>query len=194
MAKRRIKDGPGQILLDLTRRIEPGLEKPIATVPVSQGEVFLVDGANVISAVNGKPRLEVLLALVVGLKRAGGEFCCIFDANVGFRLRKSSGVRVCRAYGQLLDTCPRHFVESTGGLRADELLLQRANVLKQRIITNDRFNDARERYPWLNDEDKHLVKLVVVGEEVQVPALDIFASWNRKFGDLARELIRVIGG
>jgi hypothetical protein len=104
-----------------------------------------VDGANVMNAANQGARLEILLVLLVELMKAGGNFCCIFDANVRFQLRKSSGARVYEAYLKLLETYSHQFAESTGGLRADELLLQRADSLKQRIITNDRFNDYKER-------------------------------------------------
>jgi hypothetical protein len=79
-------------------------------------------------------------------------------------------------------------------LRADDLLLQRANALKQRrIITNDRFKDFRTQYPWLLEEDKHLVKLVVVGNNLQIPALELMVEWHRGLSKLCSELISLLG-
>ena len=97
------------------------------------------------------------------------------------------------AYRKLLETYPDHFTESTGGLRADELLLQRAASKKQRIITNDRFNDFKRQYLWLNEEDKYLVKFVVVADELQVPRLEILVEWHRGLSKLAEELIISLG-
>ncbi len=127
--------------------------------PIRIGETLLVDGVNVMRANSQDTRLEILMALIVELKRAGGNFCCIFDANAKFQLRKYSGQRAYEAFLRLVSTYPHHFALSTGGLCADELLLQRADSLKQRIVTNDRFNDFRDRYTWLQQEQRHLVNL-----------------------------------
>jgi hypothetical protein len=169
------------------------IEEPKPVIPIVGNELLLVDGANVMNATNRGARMEILLVLLVELKKGGAEFCCIFDANVRFQLRKSSGIRVYEAYLKLLDTYPHQFAESTGGLRADELLLQRADTFKQRIITNDRFNDFKERYVWLKDENKHLVKFAVVGHELQVPSLGILAELQHTYGKLVRELIVLLG-
>jgi hypothetical protein len=186
------------MLLDLFSR--PTLPVVVAqpVIPVRKGEVLLVDGLNVMNArkdVEPKLDLRLLLVLLIEVRRAGGEFCCIFDANTPYLLERDAGKKICTVYQELRRKYSNLFAQSTGGLRADDVLLQRANSLpSRRIVSNDRFRTFWEKYPWLKKEDEHLVKFVVVGDKLQVPGLGLICEWERHMGDLGAELISLLPG
>jgi hypothetical protein len=73
-------------------------------------------------------------------------------------------------------------------MRADELLLQRAEEFQQRIISNDRFKDKLDVYPWLQNEKVWLIKFAVVGNELQIPDLKILVDCGGDLGNLIHEL------
>jgi hypothetical protein len=135
----------------------------------------------------------MLLVLLIEAARAKRKFCCIFDANAPFLLQRFAGERVFDVYKDLLKIFPNQFAQTTGGLPADELLLQRADALsRRRIVSNDRFRQFRDKYPWLANEENHLVKFAVVADKLQVPALNIIVDWDRRISQLGKELIPLL--
>jgi len=97
MPKKRIKDSPEQIRLDFSQSPVPSPAMMVPVLSVRKHELLLVDGLNVINVmkdVGRRGNLELLLALLVELKNAGGNFCCIFDANTPFELSNYSGEKV----------------------------------------------------------------------------------------------------
>jgi len=131
---------------------------------------LLIDGTNVILAWGPKGSLEILTALCAELVERGEDFTCIFDASTRYRLQISDR----DSYLGLLNDS-RCFSEATGGIRADEFLLTLASADRDyKIISNDRFRDYREEYPWLeSSEDTRLIKGNVFNNTLVVPSLGI---------------------
>jgi hypothetical protein len=158
--------------------------------PVKPGEHFLVDGSNVMG-VRGKsqpPSLKTLLHLLIELKENSHDFTCIIDANARFTLLRFAGQPDQEVYIRFLEKYSSRFTESTGGMRADDLLLQRADRLRQRIISNDRFSAYVNKYTWLRNPDARLIKFQMVNKDLQIPALEIIVSCDGELKTLISKL------
>ena len=134
---------------------------------------FLLDGTNVCGwgqqTDANQFSLSPLMTLIVALRTLrGGKVLCIFDANTRFRLREVGQEHL---YEELL-RIPSTFVEVTGGIRADDFLLQEANQSHCQIISNDRYRDYQSRYPWLAKE-KMLVKGGILAGKIAIPHLEL---------------------
>lgn len=129
---------------------------------------FVVDGLNVCLYRRESPSLPLLLTLLLELTRRGHSFVCLFDASTRFKLTQDDA----SAYAQLVKLLPRYCHEITGGIRADDFILLRADRHGSRIITNDRFKDYIHRYVWVTERDR-LVKGDWILNDLEVPDLDI---------------------
>lgn len=156
------------------------------------GEHFLIDGSNVmgVRGRNQPPSLKVLLHLLIKLKEVGYDFTCIFDANARFILLRFAGQPDHEAYIQFLnrEKYSTRFAESAGGMRADDLLLQRADRLRQRIISNDKFSAYANKYTWLHNPDARLIKFQMVNKDLQIPALEIIVNCDGELETLISKL------
>ena len=118
MAK-KTKAEPGQLFLQL---VEKPPEQAPALTPIFSGEVLLVDGLNVMNGFkpgSGNPWLDFLLLLLVEIRKGQGDFECIFDANTTHLLTPKDR----ESFKVLTSKYRTRLIESTGGLRADDLLL-----------------------------------------------------------------------
>jgi len=117
-----------------------------------------------------KPQLSVLLTLIIALQKKGMSFSVFIDAATRHSLEDSKDV-------DLLDEILSHesgmFTEVTGGVPADRFILFKAKKRKTtRIITNDRFRDHSEAFPFVN-EDGRLLKGAVSEGAIMLPDLDL---------------------
>jgi len=156
---------------------------------IHQGEKFLIDGSNVMST-RGKnhPNLNILLTLLLQIKKTKRDFHCFFDANAHHILRENAGKQAEEGCLGLLAKYPTHFTKAPARMRADELLLQQAHQTQKRIITNDLFIDYVRIYPWLENADGWLIKFVVADNDLQVPAIKIMANCGNDLKKLIQEL------
>jgi hypothetical protein len=156
---------------------------------IHQGEKFLIDGSNVMLA-RGKSHtnLNILLTLLLQIKKSKRDFHCFFDANAQYILRENVGKQAEEACLGLLEKHRTHFTKTPAGIRADDFLLQQAHQTQKRIITNDRFDDYVRIYPWLENADGWLIKFAVVDNDIQVPAIKILANCSNDLNKLVREL------
>ncbi len=160
---------------------------------IKLGEHFLIDGSNVMGGSawkNQPPNFKILLHLLIELKENNYDFTCIFDANARFDLLRFAGKPDQAAYIQFVDRekYSSHFAESTGGMRADDLLLQRADRLQQRIISKDRFKGYENKYTWLRNPDVRLIKFQMVNKDLQIPALEIIVNCDGELKTLISKL------
>lgn len=115
--------------------------------PSRSARPVLVDGSNVMHWAGGKPDLETVKLVVQDLMRQGFAPTVWFDANAGYLTQgRYLGPReLARPIGlphDCINLAPR-------GTPADPLILQRAQKLRARVVTNDQFRDWSETYPYL---------------------------------------------
>jgi hypothetical protein len=157
-----------------------------------RGKTFIVDGSNIVrfcTHKQGHISLEGLLSVLLEIRRQEGDFICIFDANTYFELgkkgKKGSEIR----YAMLKDLLPDEFIEVPGGKKADDFIFPQAEKSGQLIISNDRFKDYRDKYPWLNKEDECLFKGRVMRGYFEIPDLDLSIPVRKDLSKMTDELI-----
>jgi hypothetical protein len=120
-------------------------------------KTVVIDGANVAyeeRSAGGKPKLSNLLKVRSELEERGQEAVIIVDASLKYdiddqeqleKLIKSQQVRQVPA-------------------DADYFIIQFAHELDALIVTNDRYKDYAEQYPWVTE--RRLPYMIVKGEVV----------------------------
>ncbi len=134
---------------------------------VEKKGIVIIDGLNVIR-VKGKdnPDLRVLLAVIGWLVDNQRDFLCFFDAATHFTWAGESDKKT---YERLLAS-DHHFIEVTGGMQADDVIVDEAKSHSDSvIISNDQFRQFNEGpsgdFEWLKDK---LVKVVLSRDVVRV--------------------------
>jgi len=152
---------------------------------------FIVDGLNIIRETGlRKAQLERLLSLLVVLTQKGYDFICIMDANVRHVLREGQSELASRTYEWLRDAFPDHFIECTGGTRADPVILREASDRNAIVISNDRYRDYEDEYGWVVDETR-IWKFNVVRDHMHIHTMKI--SIHKSLTDLNCMLCIALG-
>ncbi|MBP5544013.1 MAG: VWA domain-containing protein [Kiritimatiellae bacterium] len=141
------------------------------------GRTVLVDGTNVCFwADNGNgASLGPVLALARALDAEGADWQACFDASTRHHLAKG-GKGDDAKFEELLRTRPERFVEAPAGICADVFLLQVAAADgKAIIVSNDRYRDHEEEYPFVKDKSR-LFRGIVFRRHVCVPNLGLQCS------------------
>ena len=128
-----------------------------------QGTWIVVDGSNVLYWDRETPKIESVREIVKVLKAAGFLPVVWFDANVGYLIED-------RYLGPLplsdrLGLSHRCVFVAGKGIPADPLLLELAEDLGARVVTNDRFRDWEEQFPRIR-EAGFLVRGYIRGDEI----------------------------
>ena len=122
-------------------------------------EVVIIDGANVAyeeRSAGGKPKLSNLLRVRGELEERGLEAVIIVDASLKYDIDDQSQLEVL-IQSQKVRQVP-------AGTDADYFIIQLADQFNARVVTNDRYRDYLEQYPWIND--RRLPYMIVKGEVV----------------------------
>jgi len=157
-----------------------------------KGKMFLIDGLNICfaySQTEGKVSFEALLSMLQHIRKCGGSFKCMFDANTYYQLRDKGSPKTENFYKKLLHALPNYFFEATGGTPADDFILMDADKNRYPIITNDRFLDYAKKYPWIREEQERLIKGKLIGEDIMIPHLDINIPLRKDLEKMVDELI-----
>ena len=153
---------------------------------------FIVDALNVCfdyPRSEGDFSFEALLTLLVELKKRGGSFKCIFDAN-GYHQIKDICPNNLKWYKKLKRNIPNNFLEVPSRIRADDFILNQADKHGNLIISNDTFMEYSKKYPWTCDrEDMRIIKGMLVSDEIQIPQLDINLPLRKDVETMVEELI-----
>jgi hypothetical protein len=150
------------------------------------------DGLNIIRSYSrrkGYVSFEALLTILVEIRRRGGSFICIFDANTWYELGKKGKSGSDASYAKLRERFPDEFVEVPGRNRADEYILLQAEKNGRLIISNDRFKDYRTEYLWLNSEEQCLFKGTIIRGDIEMPDLKISLPVRKDIARMTEELI-----
>lgn len=138
------------------------------------GKTILVDGTNVCFwADNGKgASLAPVLALARALDADGADWQACFDASTRHHLAKG-GRGDDAKFEELLRTRPDRFVEAPAGICADLFLLQAAAADGGAVIvSNDRYRDHEEQFPFVKDKSR-LFRGIVFRHRLCVPNLGL---------------------
>jgi hypothetical protein len=122
-------------------------------------EVVIIDGANVAyeeRSAGGKPKLSNLLKVRGELEERGFEPVIIVDASLKYDIDDQSQLETL-IQSQKVRQVP-------AGTDADYFIIQFAQELDALIVTNDRYKDYAEQFPWVNE--RRLPYMIVKGEVV----------------------------
>ena len=137
------------------------------------------------------PTLRVLLKLLILLKKEkNASFYCIFDANTTHKLHPDER----EIYIHLLEH-KNYFHQVSGGKRADDYILELADIYDAPVISNDNYSDDKyDRYAWKHREAEPMrlfmgeVINTPFGDHLLLPDLNLRAVLDRKINPLYREL------
>ena len=149
-------------------------DAPAVSLGRLAGRPILLDGTNICfwGRNDSTASLAPLQALVQALDSEGADWQACFDASTRHHLAKN-GKREELVYEQLLRDHPERFAEAPAGSRADVFLLEAAQAEPRAvIISNDRYRDHEERYPFIRDKSRLAVGKVF-RKQLCVPDLGI---------------------
>lgn len=155
---------------------------------------LVIDAKNVIhgSSQSQQPSLLILVGLLLDLHKRNITYKCFFDANTYYVFKDAQLLKEGQAYRELCRTFPDHFIEVPGGNRADDFILDWAHSRGSPIITNDRYRDYFEMYPWLENDSKRRVSFAVHSGIIQIYPLGIKAPIPSDLSKAVSELRNVL--
>ena len=122
-------------------------------------EVVVIDGANVAyeeRSAGGKPKLSNLLKVKRELEERGCEALIIVDASLKYDIDDQTQLETLIRSQQVRQV--------PAGTDADYFIIQFADQLDARVVTNDRYKDYAQQYPWLTQ--RRMPYMIVKGEVV----------------------------
>jgi predicted nucleic acid-binding protein len=122
-------------------------------------EAIIIDGANVAyeeRSAGGRPKLSNLLKVRRELEERGFEALILVDASLKYDIDDQKQLESLIASQQVRQV--------PAGTDADFFIIQLAEQLDARIVTNDRYKDYAERFPWI--PERRLPYMIVKGEVV----------------------------
>jgi hypothetical protein len=121
--------------------------------------VVIIDGANVAyeeRSAGGKPKLSNLLRVRGELEARGFEAVILVDASLKYDIDDQSQLETLIRSQQVRQV--------PAGTDADYFIIQFADQFNARVVTNDRYKDYLDQYPWITD--RRLPYMIVEGEVV----------------------------
>ena len=122
-------------------------------------EVVVIDGANVAyeeRSAGGKPKLSNLLKVKRELEERGFEAVIIVDASLKYGIDDQAQLETLIRSQQVRQV--------PAGTDADYFIIQFADQLDARVVTNDRYKGYAEQYPWVMQ--RRMPYMIVKGEVV----------------------------
>ncbi len=144
--------------------------RPATYTAPADGRI-LIDGSNLVRTLSSGGR--ALAALLGELARMGKQFNLLFDATIKHVLEESkdaAGLQLLSDYAACATIVP-------AGTPADDYLLLLADRKGWQLLSNDRFEPYRDRYPWLaarvESNTRRLHAVAEVGGELVAPTLGL---------------------
>ncbi|MHA2386599.1 MAG: NYN domain-containing protein [Candidatus Thorarchaeota archaeon] len=111
----------------------------------SRRQIVIVDGNNVAYhlAPTGKPRVANLVLARQSLVSAGYKPTIVVSAALIHKIDNPSTLRELIGFG--------HIMEATRGKNDDLIIIQTAQRSNADIVSNDRFLEWKDRYPWISN-------------------------------------------
>ena len=122
-------------------------------------KVVVIDGANVAyeeRSAGGKPRLSNLTRVRRELEERGFEAVILVDASLKYDIDDQEQMENLIRSQQVRQV--------PAGTDADFFIIQFSQELDALIVTNDRYKDYADQYPWVSE--RRLPYMIVKGEVV----------------------------
>jgi len=116
------------------------------------GHCYLLDGTNILHWDEQRRGVcfDALNMITQRFDWDGTPYEAYFDASTPYHFAKGSPQLA--VYEEMLKTRPEHFQQVPAGTRADDFLLMLANRNPDAVIlSQDRFRQYEEQYPWVKD-------------------------------------------
>ena len=139
----------------------------------------VVDGSNVAHehrTPDGKPRVANLTAVCDALEAEGFDVTVIVDAALFHQVDDPAEL------DKLIDRGVIH--QAPAGTDADYFILEYAGGARAIVVSNDRYRDRRDEYPWL---EERRVPLMIIDGRVQLHE-DELGEARQKIGDLVDKM------
>lgn len=123
-------------------------------------ETLIIDGSNVAHEVpseKGQPRVSNIVAMVRKVRELGYGPIVIVDASLRHEVDDPDQLEALMDQARVL--------QAPAGTDADFFILQSADQEGARIVSNDRFRDHVDRFPWVKERR---VPYMLVRGEVQL--------------------------
>ena len=121
--------------------------------------MVVIDGANVAyeeRSAGGKPKFSNLLKVRRELEEKGFEAVVLVDASLKYDIDDQEQLE------KLIQS--QQVRQVPAGTDADYFIIQFAQELDALIVTNDRYKDYAQQYPWI--PERRLPYMIVKGEVV----------------------------
>jgi hypothetical protein len=197
---RMLKDHPELLSKDIKRKKTTGENAHHLKFDPVKNKTFILDASNIcrgFSQKKGAITINYLLSLAIEILGRGGYFVSVFDSNAEYLFREKKSDEL-EYYIDLISNASDYFYVSTGGLKADEFILQMANEDNYDIISNDRFRDYIAKYPWIDDSPERLNKGKItpklyngktIGYRISIPSLNINADIIKDIENMTKDVI-----
>ena len=155
----------------------PQVQRAQPSVTLLKGKVVVVDGTNVMfgSSLDRNPSLLNLMGLLLELDKRESNFKCFLDANSIHTLKAAGKEIEARVLEACCQSSPDSFIIVSGGNRADDFLLDFAHSQNAPVISNDRFREYHDKYPWLTTNPKRRASFVVHSGIMQIATFAVQA-------------------
>ncbi len=172
--------GEGEaVLVEPTGNSLPPEKKRKTTIRTDR--LVIIDGSNLIYwtkdfHIDTSP----LTKLCAHLRDHHADFLVYFDANIRYLLR-DAGARIDvrdpskRDLQRIFGLFPEEIEVVPAGSRADDFILQRAQISRGIVISNDRYADYTDQHPWLGSKNR-LHRGHVSQGHVYIPTLSLKIS------------------
>lgn len=144
------------------------------------GKYIVLDGSNIVG--RSGHTFGPLKQLLAELRLSKYHYHIFFDNTIFRPLKEQDlilkGQSIDDCLVKVLDERSENVTVTPRGEAADPHILEYASSTDAAVVSNDRYNDFEEVYPWLTleGEDARRFSFTVVGEKVLVPRLQMALS------------------
>ena len=132
----------------------------------------VIDGSNLIRDKDHGGSVETFAACFFAVKENGCQVQVFLDANEFHNLSDNGDSKGMKLLTKLIKEYPDNIQLVPAGSRADDYVLLDASNNSGHVISNDRYLEYTERYPWLKNGGRRHTFMVTNGH-LQIPNLGI---------------------
>ena len=150
-------------------------------------EEFIIDGTSILKE---NRSFSPLLQLLLILKNKKNNFYCYFDGNTRYQFEKDVDKQL---YQNLIKFGLEEYFIQVSNLDSDVPLLEQADKIGARIISNDNYENYRSEYNWLvHRKAERLIDIHIVEERLVIKQLDIDENIQNDTTILMSNLVQLL--
>lgn len=131
------------------------------------GRCFVIDGNNIARLDGGELDLAAVRSLACFLLSRGDNVRVYFDANIGMLISGGKNHLGSADLAEMLGISEGVVSIVPGGSLADEWILLFADEHGAVVLSNDRFRDFEDKYPFIAEKDR-LLKVMREGDRLRI--------------------------